>query len=667
MSTLATLRAANCTRLLHIRSDVVAACGDTSASVIQYTESFTKVAEATCAAPRAAYLFTPWLAPGAPVAEARAVWCVAKDGVHAVLTHTSPAAAATTPSQDATPTVVVDGLPDRVVGLRIVHQTMLAVCTATSVRLYSLDAASSASPVAAPMGECELPPWAAEPGAVIDVAAPACASATEETTVCVACFTQGRAFATLLVCTSSASAAVVRRTPAGGVPLPASSLPAPAGWRVGGWVVRWKRQELLVLCSSATETATRLAALSLRPTDQRELSRWLTPAELTASLGSAVTPAKVPASRDLCSDHDGEHVWLCDAATGPAVVLREVTATPMEERVLKGVTAKAQVVVASGAGCIFVLAGRTLYAVASGRSGTASESAAAAAPLQCETGTTSVAAVGGAHVRDAVLRYVLGTATGVSFVVRDAVYVRESGGVFTHAILSAIDTAFIADRQKHAVACVRYASVAQSLHPYTVLELLHGRRFAACDEAPVAGLLFALASALAGKPTLQHGGLQRLPAFGAASAAFFAVRGGGSSAARFASDVDRKQYVADVCSSATAALASGSLGAARLLFAVADRAVSLLYGGTAAVTHTHSAAELQCEAVIADSISVMRSFVDWSLTASSSIGVMSAHFGASHSLTKEAALRDGLAHPIDTSRQVHIRAVPVLRQPKRSI
>lgn len=454
------------------------------------------------------------------------------------------------------------------------------------------------------------------------------------------------------------------------------------------------------------------------------MSKWMSPEELATSVSGA-SPAAVRASSDICCDSDGAHVWLCDTTTGPSVVLREVTAALPSELVLTGTSASTRVAMATGASGVFVLAGCTLYSVKRSHMGATSESAAATltgTSNASSPGRASVAAVGdlsrkqeasmqkessaaetvahkaaasersslsahtlstplqpaaasisrSAQIKDAVLEYAMGHTSVFSDVVRDTVYVHESGSAtsgaaFTHDILSAISERLDADRHQHALARIRYGGVARSLHPYTVLELLRFRRGPSAEAMPN-GLLLAIASTLADKPTLRAGGLWRLPAFAAASAAFFASTG---SSGPFTSELEKKRYVADVCDAAKAALASGALGAARLLFAVAARAVSLIYGGTrrrhVEAAQPYGKEEQMCEATIAECISLMRSYVEWSLTASSSLGVMSAHVGAPHTLTKEAALRDGEAHPISTSRQVQIHPMQVSRLPKRSI
>ncbi|KAG5505034.1 hypothetical protein JKF63_04481 [Porcisia hertigi] len=730
MTAIATLRATDCTHLLYICSDVIAACNRRTAYLIQHREG-TKVDEATCIPPHHADSFVPWLTPGAPVARVRAVWGMRKGETHAVFAERADEDGATeATSRDAAPAEIISGVSEDICSMYIFHQSILALHTPSRVLFYSLDPSPSATTIATRMGSCALPVWSRDVDAAVDVVSSVSCCATTEKTIYVACFTLGRMFVATVVCASSTSAVVVRRTAMPGTLLSSSFLSDPAETRVCKWTVRWSRQEMLMLCGSAAGGPQRLAGFSLQSTKGREMSKWMSSEELAAAVSGA-SPAAVGPACDLCSDADGTHVWLCDTATGPSLILREVTAASPNELVLAGSQAGSRVMMVAGASSVFVLSGSTLYLVKSSHTGSASESASALLAGTASAGTAGSApttAVGsssgeqetkrrkessitgilktngavlersarsphtsstplqpvalttpgglskfpGAEIKAAVLQYVMGTAASVSYVVRDSVYVHKDGNStsevsFTHEILSAINERFDADRHQHALACVRYASVAQSLHPYTVLELLRNRRGSSLEEAP-AGRLLALASSLADKPTLKHGGLRRLPAFDVASAAFFDSTSGRGP---FTSELEKKRYVADICGAVKAALAGGALGAAHLLFCVAARAVSLLYcgirKGLVQASQPYNKEEELCEASIADCVSLVSSYVNWSLSASTSLGVMSAHVGALHTLTKEAALHDGEAHLIDTSRHVQIRPMKVLQQPKRPI
>ncbi|AYU78862.1 hypothetical protein LdCL_220021900 [Leishmania donovani] len=730
MTAIAKLPAANYTRLLYIGSDVVAACDRKTAHLVQHRGD-TKVDEATCISPYDADNFVPWLPPGAHVARVRAVWCMRKGPGYAVFAERAGEGGATAEtSPDAASVKIISDLTENIVSLHIFYQSILAVRTLKRVLFYSLDPSPSATTIATRIGACALPKWASQPAVVVDIVSPVCRSAAAEKTICVACFTLDRMFVATVVCPSSASAAVVCRTAMSGVLFSSSPASDPAPTRVCKWAVRWCRQEMLMLCFSEADRTPRLTGFFLQPTRGCEMSKWMSPQELATSVSGA-SPAAVRASSDICCDSDGARVWLCDTTTGPSVVLREVTAAPPSDLVLTGTSSNTRVAMATGASGVFVLSGCTLYSVKRSHMGATSESAAATltgTSNASSPGSASIAAVGdlprrhearmrkessaaetitckaaasersslsahmlstplqpaalteaaaasisrSAQIKDAVLEYAIGHTLIFSDIVRDTVYVHESGSAtsgaaFTHDILSAISERLDADRPQHALARIRYGGVARSLHPYTVLELLRFRRGPSAEAMPK-GLLLAIASTLADKPTLQNGGLWRLPAFAAASAAFFDSTGGSGP---FTSELEKKRYVADVCDAAKAALASGALGAARLLFAVAARAVSLIYGSTprrhVEATQPYGKEEQMCEATIAECISLMRSYVEWSLTASSSLGVMSAHVGAPHTLTKEAALRDGEAHPISTSRQVQIHPMQVTRLPKKSI
>lgn len=662
MTAITTLRATNCTRLLPIAADVVAACSSKTAFLIQHAAG-RKTAEATCTAPREADAFAPWLAPGAALAKVRAVWAAQRSGSVAVLAQ---------PAEDTADVVtaveLVTGLTERVTGLHVLFQTVLAVCTPTQVLFYFLDPAPSAAATATRMGACALPAWAAAPSVTVDVTSSACSStaAAADRLVCVVCAGPERLFTALVACPTSSTTTVLRRTPLDGVALPCGVSAA----ETRRWAVRWSRLELLVLLAAAGAKAkAQLAGFALQPpADGRELSRWMSADELAASLHGAPPPAAVSAARNVCCDGDGAHVWLCDTTTGPAVALREVSggAASASSVALSGSKTSARLCTVSGAVGAVALVGCTLYSVQGGvaQASASTPNGASAAPSPASPSPSAAAPARDAGVKEAVLRYVTSGAPALSCVVRDAVYVRVSSqGAWTHDILDRVDAGFsAADDERRGLALLRYASAAQSLHPYTVLRLFHLRRG---PSAPAA-LTLALAVALAEKATLQYGGLQRLPDFAAVSAAFFA--------SAFATDLERKRYAAGVCAAAMSALASGSLGAARLLFAVADRAVALVYGGAyvrasaSAESDAADGAEAHaCEAVMAEAVSLMRSYVDWSLTASASLGVMTAHVGSPQTLTKEAALRDGMAHPIDTSRQVHIHAMEVARLPKRTL
>ncbi|CBZ27126.1 conserved hypothetical protein [Leishmania mexicana MHOM/GT/2001/U1103] len=730
MAVIATLPEANYTHLLYIGSDVVAACDRKAAHLVQYRGD-TKVDEATCISPYDADNFVPWLPPGAPVARVRAVWCMRKGQGYAVFAERAGEGGTTVgTSPDAASVKIISDVAENIISLHIFYQSILAVRTLKQVLFYSLDPSPSAMTIATRIGACALPRWVCQPAVVVDIVSPVCHFAAAEKTICVACFTLDRMFVATVVCPSSASAAVVRRTAMSGVLFSSSPASDSAQTLVCKWAVRWCRQEMLMLCFSKADRGPRLTGFFLQPTRGCEMSKWMSPEEVATSVSGASLGA-VKASSDICCDSDGAHVWLCDTTTASSVILREVTTVSPTELVLTDTSASTRVAMATGASGVFVLSGCTLYSVKRSHVGATSESASTTVTgtsSASSPGSASIAAVGNlsrkqearvrkessaaetitrkaaasersplsahtlstplqpaalteaaavpisrsAQIKDAVLEYAMGHTSIFSDIVRDTVYVHESGSAtsgaaFTHDILSAINERLDADRHQHALARIRYSAVARSLHPYTVLELLRFRRGSSAEAMPE-GLLLAIASTLAEKPTLQNGGLWRLPAFAAASAAFFASTGGSG---RFTSELETKRYVADVCDAAKAALASGALGAARLLFTVAARAVSLIYGGTRR-RHVEGAQpygkeEQMCEVTIAECISLMRSYVEWSLTASSSLGVMSAHVGAPHTLTKEAALRDGEAHLISTSRQVQIHPMQVSRLPKKSI
>ncbi|GET88632.1 hypothetical protein, conserved [Leishmania tarentolae] len=729
MSVIATLPAAHYTRLLYICSDVVAVCDRKTAHLIQH-QGDTKLDEATCIFPYDADDCVPWLPPGAPVACVRAVWCMRKGQGYTVFAERSGeggTTAATSP--DAAPVTIISNFAEKIISLHIFHQSILAVRTLKRVVFYALDPSPSATTIATRIGVCALPTWASQPTVTVDIISTVCRSAAAEKTIGVACFSLDRMFVATVVCPSSTSATVVRRTSMSGVLFSSCPVLDSTPIRVCKWAMRWCRQEMVMLCLSEADKTPRLTGMFMQPTRKSEIAKWMSPEELATSVNAA-SSAAVRVSSDICCDSDGAHVWLCDTTTGPSVILREVTTASLNELLLTGTSASTRVTMTTGASGVLVLAGCTLYSVKPSNMAIMSEPSAAtpAGTLSASSpGSDSTAEVGNllrkqesrmrkessanetltrkaaagdpsplsahmptslqptaltkatetsisrsAQIKDAVLEYALGHTSIFSDIVRDTVYVHERGGTtsgaaFTHDILNAISERLDADRHQHALARIRYSAVARSLHPYTVLELLRSRCGSSAEAMPE-GLLLAVASTLADKPTLQNGGLWRLPAFAAASAAFFDSTG---DSGPFTSDLEKKRYVADVCDAAKAALACGALGAARLLFAVAARGVSLVYGGTHR-PHTEAARlygkeEQMCEEAIAECISLMRSYVEWSLTASSSLGVMSAHVGAPHTLTKEAALHDGEAHPINTSRQVQIHPMQVSRLPKKSI
>ncbi|KAG5479313.1 hypothetical protein LSCM4_01905 [Leishmania orientalis] len=677
MAAIATLPETKCTGLLYICSDVVAACDDKAAYLIQHRGNI-KVDEATCTSPSEASSFVPWLAPGAPVARVRAVWCVSGGPVHDVFV--SPAemdGATTATSPSVAPIKIISGLTGSVVSLHIFYQSVLAVRTPRQVLFYSLDPSPLATAIATNIGACELPKWVSEAAAEVGLASPACSSGNLEKTICVTCVESGRVFVARVECPSPTSAVVVRRTAMSGMRFSSSPVPDLKETCACKWAVRWSRQEMLMLCFSSVDRIPRLAGLSLHPTKGREMSRWMSPEELAVSVRGA-SPAAVIASSDICSDSDGAHVWLCDTTTSFSVVLREVTRASSGELVLRGVNADTRVAMVTGANGMFVLLGNTLYAVTSSHMSAASErpsgsahTSLAPSGLAADMGSTDFSTSLNARMADTALQYATGKVTTFPYILRDSVYVRESGNAtcgatFTHGILSTIDKVLGLNPHQRALACIRYSIIARSLHPYTVLELLRVRRGSSAEAVP--GVLLAIASTLADKPTLQSGGLLRLPAFEAASVAFFGSTDG---TGPFTSEEEKKRYVADVCGAMNAALASGALGAARLLLTVAARAVTLIYGGTrrrhGGAARAHGEGERKCDVIIAECIGIIRSYTDWSLSASSSLGVMTAHVGTPHTLKKEAALRDGGAHPIDTSRQAQIHQMQVLQKPKKLI
>lgn len=711
---IATLKAANCSRLLYIAERTVAACGTKTAYVFHFKDD--KTEEASCTAPREADVFAPWLPPGVPITATRVVYSVRKDGGAAVFVRPADNAA-------AAPLEIIAAVPEKVEEMRVFYQSILALRTSSCVHFYFLDPSTAA---ATSMGSCALPAWSDNRDVRVDVTSSECWAAATEMMLCVVCLSAERLFVAVIVCASSSSAVVVRHTVEAGVPLPCSSSSSPLSSaaaspaKVLGWTVRWRRQELLLLLQSqgGAEKVKELASFSLQVSGSSathpQLQTWTTAAADTTSFGGATSVA-LTAATDVCSDGDGSHVWLCDTVTAPSVTMREITTPNSEAAVLTGTNANARLTVAQGVPGVFVLAGRSLFVVQGSDTGVTegavseaetqqatmsdwlekqqqtkqskmsplsrrleqdAPAASAAAPQleeqpaskplqKAATSDFTSSSSSSSHIREKLMQYVLGTAASVPFVVRDAVYVRVADDARDpprHAILDAITEKLADDVPQRALATLRYASVAQSLHPYTVLELLRVRQFSMVAEEKE-GFLLALATVLAGKATLQHGGLQRLPNFAAVSAAFFCTTSG-----PFTTELAKKQYTADLCACAMAALANGGLGATRLLFAVADRAVSVLYGGRADSSAAAWTAEEQtCEATIAEAISLTRSFVEWSLTASSSLGVISAHVGSPQFLTKEASLRDGKAHPIDTSRQVEIRPLQVTRLPKRTL
>ncbi|KAG5479149.1 hypothetical protein LSCM1_03002 [Leishmania martiniquensis] len=678
MAAIATLPETKWTGLLYICSDVVAACDGRVAHLVQHRGD-TKVDEAICVSHSEASSFVPWLTPGAPVARVRAVWSVGSGPVHDVfvsLAETDGTTAATSPN--AAPTKIISGITECVISLHIFYQSVLAVRTLQRVLFYSLDPSPLAANTATKIGVCELPKWVCEQATGVGLTSPTCSSAQREKNICVMCAKFDRVFIATIDCSSCTSAVVIRRTAMSGVRFSPSCAPDPKVTCAPRWTVRWSRQEMLMMCFSSADRAPRLAGFSLQPTKGREIAKWMSPEELAASVSGA-SPAAVAASSDLCSDGDGAHVWLCDTSTSSSVLLREVTGAPSKELVLPGVMADTQVAMVAAANGVFVLAGHTIYSVNISHMRAMGERPSEPAPMLStsrsaeDSGSTSLPTSVTARLKEAALQYAIGKISTFPYILRDSVYVHKSGDAasgfrFTHSILSIIDQLLSTDPHQHALAYIRYSIIARSLHPYTVLELLRVRRGSAA-EAPPEGLLLAIASTLADKPPLQNGGLSRLPPAEASVAAFFDSTGDDGP---FRSEMEKKRYIADLCAAAKACLASGALGAAHLLLTVAARAATLIYGGTQMKSHAgaaqaHGKEERMYDWTIAECISIMRCYTDWSLTTSSSLGVMTAHVGAPHTLKKEAALRDGGAHPIETSRHAQIHQMHVLRQPKRSL
>lgn len=288
---------------------------------------------------------------------------------------------------------------------------------------------------------------------------------------------------------------------------------------------------------------------------------------------------------------------------------------------------------------------------------------------------------------------------------------------FEHVFFDQLDDTLSHDTAKYNAALIRYATLAQSIHPFSVFAMLyrcvdvsarstvrpkpHDVRIA--GDVSRDSLMLALGATLADKPGLLDGNLRRMPHFTEAARFFFrCVLAQGAGERWHADGVESvlrsRRFCAALCRCARAALVSGALNTVTLLCAVADVAVAYIFdpatcergmsgevgsstyscAGTYAVEHSNdgnsnvhahdeaaqqasSHAEMKrLEYEILDTLSFLGTFTSWALhNAATTFGVISAHVGDARHGVKEPCLRDGKSRPILVSRNVDIKPLPI--------
>lgn len=591
---------------------------DTTVAVLSPTSACTIAVPAggeptVCVIPPSITSYTLWLPPTVEGTAAPMVVAATATGTSYVLTLHSPSGAITA--------LDVPDLPEgRLLQLVVYSQTVLLVRTVAAVGFYLLDpilaVAGSTTRSLVRMGGAALP--AAQDVWIV--------GSTVEKELLVTCWTGARVHAILFGMRGAAAVVEGRTTPDG--------LPVAADTSVVSCGVRWSQQEVLFLAKDSSATLLRLSI--------RDLSTWATAP--SAVLTAATRLMLLSATAIHCT---ADEVWAIDALTGPGVAVRNMTSVTLSEEVLEESSVSAATTVTAAGGRLYVMNGKRMYRV-----GTATRSKASGSMGEwlAQRKVATVAAcrsneeAGNAESASVVRRLTSKEATVAADrrVVRDCVYVQGT----RHAILDILCT--VGNEVSQSTLLLRYVSLTESLHPMTVVRVLHQK-----DEA----LVLALASQLARKAALRDGGLARWNALRHAAAAYLA---------QLPSSFARKAYTATCCRASMAALAGGALGAVRVLLAVADVCVAEIYGvqQAAEAASSPSTQERELEKTISEAISLFASYSEWALgSASSALGVMTAHTGDPSSLRKEACLRDGKAHAIQTSRAVDIEPLRLLQRP----
>ncbi|CCW62004.1 unnamed protein product [Phytomonas sp. EM1] len=678
------LRATNCSRLVPLSNGVVAVCGPKSAYVMnsQRGEELCR-----CIVPAGASTYALWIPPGFSAKQTVAIYAT-NDNKNAVSGLVESGNTGGVVSQNlsggvfilmnsSAPAIplVLEGQPlEPIEDLHILYHTVLGVVTRHEVTFYYCD--PDLANAAASSGDNQPPVVLKKIGPVVPLAflqsnvdTQIVASGVEATAECkrfVVVQTSGNS--DVWVCRLVIDGRVVvledLKLPQGGVPLPPSC-------ELLSWTVNWEKGELLTLVrqhGGDDGTMATVLSLSLDAAYQGlTLTSWD-----SQRLGflSAATKRALRTMDDLCCTEKGE-VWGVDRTTGPCVSLRHVSNPALKEELLPGSRVSTKVMVVTCGEVVYVLAGCTVYVVSSASTSSTGEPIAQADSsflgwIQQQQSSSPESSTEPNNVTTLVEWLTGGNRDGKGgrapeHVVRDFTYIVEDSvsSRYRHAVLDALANRCSeqqggkAPHVDYPTALVRYLAAAESIHPFTVLKALHHA------DAPLA---LGVAAILSRKANLYRGSLQHAPELMRAAAAFFSYN--------IQSSIEKKRYLAVVCKTALSALAMGALGAVGILFCIADMGMRHIYGSCYRAetrpqpTDAESTAEMRnLEETIAEAINVMSSYSEWALnTASTSLGVMSAHIGEPSNIKKEACMRDGRSHPITTSRTVEIEVF----KPRRS-
>nr|CCC90790.1 conserved hypothetical protein [Trypanosoma congolense IL3000] len=290
------------------------------------------------------------------------------------------------------------------------------------------------------------------------------------------------------------------------------------------------------------------------------------------------------------------------------------------------------------------------------------------------------AAGGGEGQGQCELQEVMGFLDGSSdtppaFIVRDCCYLMRRDGAYYHRVL---DSICVSSKKVYYRQLLRYISIAQSIHPVTILRALSVGNQSVC---------LSIAALLASKPALASGGL-RLLEWSDSVRAHITSRSNNSGTNEEVNGDDIEQHApptlrakllgASLLDLALTALSAGALGAVEVLCAVADVVLATVVNlttsrGSGSVEQqpdrqwsSFTPEEAEAELSIVDSISVLSCYARWALaTAAPSLGVITAHLApprSEESRRKEAMIRDRVAHSIATSVSVQIEALPLGRR-----
>ncbi|RNF18453.1 uncharacterized protein Tco025E_04473 [Trypanosoma conorhini] len=533
---------------------------------------------------------------------------------------------------------------DGIAEMRVFFGTTLVVRTADAIACYALDPALGAEVTQAPLlGRVVLqhPAPAGDATEVVLMDGSPAGEVDHSIAVVMYCNTTRRLSA-LLLAVGPACVTVLGQTRDGGLAMPLD-VNAP----LSSWSFDWARREVLfVFAATATGPATLLTrTLSLATMEWAASSTDLTPLPF------------VPA--DVAHTHTGDTWALKNSGEGAVKLFKLSPGCVTREVALQHSTGRGTVVLTTLGSRLYVLLGASLLELREedGNNGTTPTATLcdwlvqqiAREPHDGMRGQTSGREGAGNSVRnemDVVLDFVNDPASSLpAMIVRDCRYVScapDAAEEYRHAILDALQAA--SGQRGSNSALLRYITVAQSLHPSTILRVL---------SVPDPSVRLSLAVLLATKPPLMAGGV-RLLEWGSPVRVFCQSVG----------PTQAKLFTAALCESALTALAAGALGAVELLCAVADFVMVATLGSDrrAAVSREEAAAEVS----IAEAVGVLSSYAQWALAAAPALGTITAHVGPVRNGTKEAAVRDRVAHGIVLSRSVQIEPMSLLRRQQAS-